>query len=105
MPKCDTGESNATLPYSRLIRLLYSHTNISTAESRARELADTLRLAKSETDLTDVEVLGPTPPYPSRLRGRYRWHVVLRGRNPRALLDMVEIPREWSVDVDPVALT
>ena len=92
-------------PYSRLIRLLYSHTNISTAESRARELADTLRLAKSEADLTDVEVLGPTPPYPSRLRGRYRWHVVLRGRNPRALLDMVEIPREWSVDVDPVALT
>ncbi len=92
-------------PYSRLIRLLYSHTNISTAESRARELADTLRLAKSEADLTDVEVLGPTPPYPSRLRGRYRWHVVLRGRHPRALLDMVEIPREWSVDVDPVALT
>ena len=92
-------------PYSRLIRLLYSHTNISTAESRARELADTLRLARSEADLTDVEVLGPTPPYPSRLRGRYRWHVVLRGRNPRALLDMVEIPREWSVDVDPVALT
>ena len=92
-------------PYSRLIRLLYSHTNISTAESRASELADTLRLAKSEADLTDVEVLGPTPPYPSRLRGRYRWHVVLRGRHPRALLDMVEIPREWSVDVDPVALT
>ena len=92
-------------PYSRLIRLVYGHTNMAMAESRARELADALRLAKSEADLTDVEILGPTPPYPSRLRGRYRWHIVLRGRNPRALLDMVEVPREWSVDVDPVALT
>ena len=92
-------------PYSRLIRLVYGHTNAAMAESRARELANTLRQAQSEADLTDVEILGPTPPYPSRLRGRYRWHIVLRGRNPRALLDMVEVPREWSVDVDPVALT
>ena len=92
-------------PYSRLIRLVYGHTNAAMAESRARELANTLRQAQSEADLTDVEILGPTPPYPSRLRGRYRWHIVLRGRNPMALLDMVEVPREWSVDVDPVALT
>ena len=92
-------------PYSRLIRLVHSHTNVAMAESHARQFANTLRLAQSEADLTDVEILGPTPPYPSRLRGRYRWHIILRGRNPRALLDMVEIPREWSVDVDPVALT
>ena len=92
-------------PYSRLIRLLFGHTNSSTAEDRARQLANTLRLAQSEADLTDVEVLGPTPPYPTRLRGKYRWHIVLRGQNPRALLDMVEVPREWSIDVDPVALT
>ena len=92
-------------PYSRLIRLMLGHTNSATAESRARQLAETLRLARSEADLTGVEVLGPTPPYPSRLRGRYRWHIILRGRDPRALLDLVDAPREWVVDVDPVALT
>ncbi len=92
-------------PYSRLIRLVYGHTNAAMAESRARELANALRQAQSEADLADVEILGPTPPYPSRLRGRYRWHIVLRGHNPRALLDSIEVPREWSVDVDPVALT
>ena len=83
-------------PYSRIIRLLTGHTNLASAESRALELAETLRTARAESDLAGVEVLGPTPPYPSRLRGRYRWHIVLRGRNPRALLDMVEVPREWS---------
>lgn len=92
-------------PYSRIIRLLTGHTNVATAESRALELAEALRTARAEADLSDVEVLGPTPPYPPRLRGRYRWHIVLRGRDPRALLDMVEVRREWAVDVDPVALT
>ena len=92
-------------PYSHLIRLVYGHTNAAMAESRARKLANSLRQAQSEADLADVDILGPTPPYPSRLRGRYRWHIVLRGPNPRALLDLVEVPREWTVDVDPVALT
>ena len=92
-------------PYSQLIRLVYGHTNAAMAESKALELATAIRRAQSASDLADVEVLGPTPPYPSRLRGRYRWHIVLRGRDPRALLDLIEVPREWTVDVDPVALT
>jgi len=92
-------------PYSRLIRLVYGNTNIATAEARALELGAALRTALRESDLSGVEVLGPTPPYPSRLRGRYRWHIALRGRNPRALLDMAPAPRDWVVDVDPVAMT
>ena len=92
-------------PFSRLIRLVHSHTNNATCESRAARLAEELRLAQRESDMTGVEILGPTPPYPPRLRGRYRWHIVLRGREPRTLLDMVTIPQGWSVDVDPVTLT
>ena len=92
-------------PFSRLIRLTYSHTNNATCESRAIRLAQELRSARRESDMANIEALGPTPPYPPRLRGRYRWHIVLRGRDPRALLDMVSIPQGWSVDVDPVTLT
>ena len=92
-------------PFSRLIRLVHSHTNNATCESRAASLAAELRSAQAESDMANVEILGPTPPYPPRLRGRYRWHIVLRGREPRALLDMVTIPQGWSVDVDPVTLT
>ena len=92
-------------PFSRLIRLVHSHTNNATCESRAARLAEELRSAQRESDMAGIEILGPTPPYPPRLRGRYRWHIVLRGREPRALLDMVTIPQGWSVDVDPVTLT
>ncbi len=92
-------------PHSRLIRLVTRHTNMATAETQAQNLAEALRTAQLESDLTGIEVIGPTPPYPPRLRGRFRWHIVIRGRNPRALIDLVSIPKDWSVDVDPVALT
>ena len=92
-------------PFSRLIRLVQSHTNNATCETRAVRLAEELRSAQRDADLANVEILGPTPPYPPRLRGRYRWHIVLRGREPRALLDKVSIPQGWTVDVDPVTLT
>lgn len=92
-------------PFSRLIRLVHSHTNNATCESRAVRLAEELRSARRESDMANIEILGPTPPYPARLRGRYRWHIVLRGRDPRALLEMVSVPQGWSVDVDPVTLT
>lgn len=92
-------------PYSRLIRLLYAHTNQARCEGEALRLAEALREQQAAWGYSDVEVLGPTPAYPMRLRGRYRWHIVLRGAEPRALLDKVDAPRDWHVDVDPVALT
>ena len=92
-------------PYSRLIRLLFSHTNQARCEAAAIELALALRRLQAEWDITDAEVLGPMPAFPTRLRGRYRWHIILRGANPRALLDKADVPKGWVVDIDPVALT
>ena len=92
-------------PYSRLIRLLYAHTNQAKCEAEAVQLAARLRREQAEWGLTDVETLGPVPAFPGRLRGRYRWHIILRGAKPRALLDKINVPRDWRVDVDPAALT
>jgi hypothetical protein len=38
-----------------------------------------------------------------RLAGEYRWMVVLRAREPAALIPS-PLPRGWVVDVDPVSL-
>lgn len=92
-------------PYSSLIRLLYTHTNQAKCETEAVRLAELMRVQQTEWGITDVETLGPVPAFPSRLRGRYRWHIILRGANPRTLLDKVDIPRGWTVDIDPVILT
>ena len=92
-------------PFGRLIRLLYAHTNRAGCERAARRLGAALRARREESGMSDIDVLGPTPAYPSRLRGHYRWHIVLRGPNPRSLLDEVTVPTGWTIDVDPVSLT
>ena len=91
-------------PISSLIRLVYAHTNRAKCESEALRFAGFLEQERNAWGLSDVELLGPTPGYPSRLRGRYRWQLVLRGRQPRALLDKVTVSQGWVVDVDPVGL-
>jgi primosomal protein N' (replication factor Y) len=95
----------ANPPYSKLIRLLYAHTNLALCEREAKRLAELLRQRRDAEGYSNVELLGPTPAYPARLKGQYRWHLVLRGPEPRVLLDKVTIPSGWNVDVDPVSLT
>ena len=92
-------------PYSKLIRLLYTHVNNDRCQGSAVRLHRMMTRQRDEWGLSDIDLLGPTPAYPPRLRGQYRWHLVLRGVEPRLLLDKVAIPPGWVVDVDPVALT
>ena len=91
-------------PYSRLIRLVYAHTNDGRCQSEAERLGRALRHQRQAWALSEVDVLGPAPAYPPRLRGRYRWHILLRGPDPRLLLDKVELPNDWLVDVDPASV-
>ena len=95
----------ANPPYSKLIRLLYSHINQALCEREAMRFARLLREQREAWGYSDIELLGPTPAYPARLRGHYRWHIVLRGPEPRKLLDTVAVPNNWIVDIDPVSLT
>ena len=54
--------------------------------------------------LTDVEVIGPAPAFPERVKGRYRWHTILRGRDLHSFLEGMPIPPGWTVDIDPVTV-
>ena len=91
-------------PFSRLIRLLYSHVNGAQCEREAARLSNLLVQERESWGLSDVEVLGPTPVHPARLRGRFRWQLILRGSQPRMLLDTIKVRQGWVVDVDPVGL-
>ena len=88
-------------PFSRLIRLAYAHVNRARAEGEARKFADSLLAEREAWGLGEVDLLGPTPAFPERVRGHYRWQLILRGPRPRDLLDRVRAPRDWTIDVDP----
>ena len=92
-------------PFNRLILLLYAHTNLAVCQREAVKLFRTLTTEREALGLSDVDILGPAPAFPARVRGRYRWHIILRGQRPEFLLGRVSIPQGWIIDVDPVTTT
>ena len=92
-------------PFSRLIRLAYAHVNRARAEGEAKKFADALLAEREAWGLSEVDLLGPTPAFPERVRGHYRWQLVLRAPRPRDLLDKVRVPRDWTIDVDPAGFS
>ena len=84
-------------PFSRLVRLVFSHRDENTARRKALELGE--RLKELELD-----IIGPSPCYMYKVRGKYRWHIILRGENPACFLRNFHIPRGWIIDVDPISL-
>ena len=90
-------------PYGRLTRLLLAHVNPRQAREEALRLARALLQRRAELG-SDTVVVGPSEAYVARVRGRWRWQIVLRGRDPSALVRDFVLPPHWSVDVDPVSL-
>jgi primosomal protein N' (replication factor Y) len=89
-------------PFTRLVRLEYRHYDPRKAEETAKTLAEYIRdWIREEDDRT--EMIGPAPSFFSRLYGRYRWQIVLRGPDPTELLRDRQLP-DWIVEVDPPSL-
>jgi primosomal protein N' (replication factor Y) len=88
-------------PFNRLVHLVCQHTNAPACQLQATETARRLSLKVSTLGLADVEVIGPAPGIPQRVRGRHRWHITLRGRNLHQFLEGMKFAPDWTVDVDP----
>jgi primosomal protein N' (replication factor Y) len=89
-------------PAMRLARLLTTHPDRRRVEARANELAAQIRIKLMEEDLPESDLIGPAPAFFARLRGRYRWQLLLRSLDPAAFLREIEIPAGWRVDIDPM---
>ena len=89
-------------PAIRLARMVFSHTNRDKAQQAAEGLAITLREALQNADLPLTNLIGPAPAFFARVRGRYRWQILLRSIAPADFLRDVDIPAGWLVDIDPV---
>ncbi|MCH8847567.1 MAG: primosomal protein N' [Chloroflexi bacterium] len=98
----DYRRAQANPPLTRLVRLLFGHTDRDAARREAARMANVLGRVIREWDMHGVEVVGPAPTYPPRVRNAWRWHLLVRAPDPRLLLDKVKVPPGWTVDVDPV---
>jgi primosomal protein N' (replication factor Y) len=91
-------------PFSDLARLVYYNTSEARCRRETERLATYLEGEIERRGLPDLEVVGPAPAFHRRLRGRFRWQLLLRGGDPRSLLRGLPLPPGWSLDIDPISL-
>jgi primosomal protein N' (replication factor Y) len=91
-------------PFARLLRMTFTHPNPRYAREEALRMQKALALRRAEFGASD-EIIGPAPAYVPRVRGRWRWQLTVRGRDPASLVRGFVLPPNWAVDVDPAGMT
>jgi len=102
-------------PFSRLVHLRLEGPSAEEVEAKAVRLGEALRQEHKPDSKThgQIEILGPAPAPIEKLRGRYRWQILLKGEKSASLLERASraratLPRSRSVrlhvDVDPYSM-
>jgi len=89
-------------PFTRLVRLEFRHHDSQIAEENAFFLAGKLQEWIADAG-QPVSLIGPVPCFFTRLQGRYRWQIILRGPDPKEILRNRRLP-DWIIEVDPPSL-
>ncbi len=93
-------------PFGRLARLRFENISRQKAMDRAVATADQVR---ADCDASNLSVLGPSTAFTERMKGMYRWDILLKAKNIQALHKAVHSAsafcagHKWQfiVDVDP----
>ena len=99
-------------PFSRLVHLRLEGPRAQEVEAKAKMLGEELREKQKQDHrvLEKIEILGPAPAPIKKLRGRYRWQILLKGKKGPSLLELANQAREilprsrgtrLYIDVDP----
>lgn len=102
-------------PFGRLAGLRISGTKLDRAHSTAERLRHRCeKLKETSTHYGDIQILGPTEAPLAKLRGQYRFHILLKTRNTKILSafcrqvlgDLKWVPNgtKVQVDIDPMNL-
>ncbi len=91
-------------PFNRLARLLYTHTNLVHCQ---KETVRIYRLMEQERDsqgFPNTTIIGPSPAFTQRVRGRFRYQIIIRSPDPLPLISHMNFPQGWAIDIDPISL-
>ncbi len=102
-------------PFARLVNLRLDGPDGAAVERAARELAGRMRRRARDLGLGEGSVVGPAPPPLERVRGRWRWQILLRCGDVRALRALASAARSAQtsalrapvrlvIDVDPYSM-
>jgi len=95
-------------PFSKLIKIIYGNRSNERCQTKIEFIADKIQSIINKNSL-NITLLGPTPCFYNKIRGKYRWQIVLKIMS-RALLNPIlthlikNLPPDWIIDVDPVTI-
>ena len=89
-------------PFRRFIKFTYSHENCQRCQNEALLLSDRLKGWIERLGLSETDIVGPAPALMERMRGKYRWQMLVRGPDLHQLLRVLDAP-DWDIDIDPVS--
>jgi primosomal protein N' (replication factor Y) (superfamily II helicase) len=102
-----TAEIDARLrygypPFRHFVKFTYSHTNRHRCQNEALLLCERLTEWIERLSLVNTDIVGPAPALMERLRGKYRWQMIVRGPDLHRLLRVIDAPG-WEIDIDPIS--
>jgi primosomal protein N' (replication factor Y) len=94
-------------PYSRIIKLTFTHRDRGTASRAALVGAERITRAISHIRASGTHLLGPTPSLVERAGGRWTQCLILKSTLPSSKLSelLQYIPEGWAVDIDPRSIS
>ncbi len=91
-------------PYAQLIRLLFTHANEKQAQIESARMHRILATRIAQRGLPTLDLIGPAPAFFHRVRGEYRYQILVRGTEPHTLVQDIALPLGWRIEVDPVSV-
>ena len=73
-------------PFTRLVHILIQGNSETGVREKALEIGNLLSQEREKRNLaSSLALLGPVPAPISKIKGRYRWQILLKGKDPRML--------------------
>ena len=108
-------------PFSQLIKLAFAHKSLKKAADEAKIMAEKLKQQiaannklltglskKTDTiNLQPITILGPSPAFISKVRGKYIWQIILKSKISDLKLRnkiLKIVTPDWTIDVDPLQI-
>lgn len=102
-------------PFGRLVEFEFSALDEKKLVGELKKIAASLHANGEAWSKQGIQILGPAPSPIGKIRSRFRWHFLLKGKDLNPLHQVAEqlaqhfkntLPRSirWHVDVDPVSL-
>jgi primosomal protein N' (replication factor Y) len=88
-------------PFLNLVRLEVRDRDYQTAENKARTYAGALQGWINSERYRSTRLVGPTPPYFAKIRGEFRWQLLIKGPDPVKLVRDHPPGSEWITEVNP----